>query len=238
MVHLKEWYDSPRPRRVAGRVVGGRLRPYHTREEIMEGALRGRGLEIYWVTDPVDAFFAQVQGSGIVELPGGERVRVGYAGKNGHRYTAIGRVLIEEGEVSREEMSMQAIRRWLDDHPDRAQELMNQNEAFVFFEKEKRPGAIGAQGVVLTPERSMAVDPKYMPLSAPVYVVTDVPDPEASEETMPWRQLVIAQDTGGAIRGPTRGDIFWGAGERALSIAGRLKSEGRYYLLLPRAARP
>lgn len=234
MVHLDDWHQRANPRRVAGMVKAGRLHPYYTRKQIADGALAGRGLELFWVTDPVDAFFAQIQGSGIVELPGGKRVRVGYAGKNGHTYTAIGRVLIARGELTPAEMSMQAIRSWLDDHPGQVHELLNQNEAFVFFEAESRPGAIGAQSVVLTPERSVAIDPRYIPLSAPLFVVTEVPDPDAPERFLPWRKLVIAQDTGGAIRGPTRGDLFFGAGERAFAMAGRLKSIGRTYLLLPR----
>src|SRR5690606_24326647 len=185
MVHLADFHDSPRPRRVAGKVVGGRLRPYFTRKQIRRGALRGRGLELFWVTDPVDAFFAQVQGSAIVELPDGSQVRIGYAGKNGHRYTAIGRVLLREGEITREEMSMQAIRAWLDEHPDRVHELLDQNDAYVFFEEVSRPGAIGAQGGGLTARRSAAIDPDFLPLPAPPFVVTDVPDPSPAGQLRP-----------------------------------------------------
>lgn len=238
MVEMKNFYDSPRPRRIAGKVEEGRLVPYYTRAEIAAGALAGRGLELFWVTNPVDAFFAQIQGSGIVELPDGSQVRVGYAGKNGHRYTAIGRELAREGAFPAAKMSMQAIRTWLESHPKRARDMMNRNDGFVFFQEESRPGAIGAQGIVLTAERSVAVDPYFIPLSSPIFVITEVPDPKRSDQTMPFRQLVIAQDTGGAIRGPVRGDIFWGHGERATSIAGRLKSQGRYYLFLPRAVAP
>ncbi|ACY17334.1 MltA domain-containing protein [Haliangium ochraceum] len=238
MVELNDFYPRPKPRRVAGRVVDGRLKPYYTRAQISRGALAGRDLELFWVDDPVDALFAQIQGSGIVELPDGSEVRVGYAGKNGHAYTAIGRELLREGAITREEMSMQAIRAWFDANPGRTQEMINRNRAFVFFEREQRDGAIGAQGVVLTPERSVAVDPYYIPLSSPIFIDTEVPDPDAPGQTMPFRQLVIAQDTGGAIRGPVRGDIFWGAGERAFAIAGQLKGRGRYHILLPRAVAP
>lgn len=238
MVHMSDFHESPRPRRLAGRVVGGRLRPYVTRAEIAAGALAKRGLELFWASDPIDVFFAEIQGSGRVVLPDGKVVRIGYAGQNGHVYTAIGRELLAAGEIAREEMSMQAIRRWLEAHPAEAQEMMNRNASFVFFAESGKDGALGSQSVVLTPERSMAVDPYFIPLFTPIFVDTEVPVPGQPGQTEPWRRLVIAQDTGGAIRGPVRGDIFFGAGERATDVAGRLRGTGRYFLLLPRAARP
>ena len=238
MVNVSDFRESPQPRRLAGRVVGGRLRPYATRAEIAAGALAKRGLELFWASDPIDVFFAEIQGSGRVVLPNGKTVRIGYAAQNGHVYTAIGRELLADGEITREEMSMQAIRRWLEAHPAEAQEMMNRNASFVFFSKSGKDGALGSQGVVLTPERSIAVDPYFIPLSTPIFVDTEVPVPGKPGQTEPWRRLVIAQDTGGAIRGPVRGDIFFGAGERATEVAGRQRGTGRYFLLLPRAARP
>lgn len=232
MVYLKDFRDDPDPRRVAGRVEHGRLRPYETREQITNGSL-GKRHVLFWADDPIDVFFAQIQGSARVVLPGGGEVRIGYAGWNGHPYTAIGRVLVAQQEIQPDDLSMQSIRAWLLAHPERAHEIMNTNVAFSFFRVVKQKGALGASRVVLTPERSMAVDPVYVPLGAPLFVDTEVPVPH-QPTTEPWQKLVIAQDTGGAIRRPVRGDIFWGYGERAFEIAGRLRSKGRYYLLLPR----
>lgn len=232
MVYLKDFRDDPEPRRIAGRVEHGRLRPYETREQIINGAL-GKKNVLFWADDAIDVFFAQIQGSARVVLPTGKEARIGYAGYNGHPYTAIGRVLVAEGEIKPDDLSMQSIRAWLLAHPERANEIMNTNVAFAFFRVVKEKGALGASRVVLTPERSMAIDPVYIPLGAPLFV--DVPVPVASRPTTePWQKLLIAQDTGGAIRGPVRGDIFWGYGARAFEVAGRLRSTGRYFLLLPK----
>lgn len=232
MVYLKDFRDHPEPRRVAGRVEHGRLRPYETREQITKGTPSKKNV-LFWADDPIDVFFAQIQGSARVVLPGGNEVRLGYAGWNGHPYTAIGRVLVAQEEIKADDLSMQSIRAWLLAHPERADEIMNANVAFSFFRVVKQEGALGASRVVLTAERSMAIDPVYLPLGAPLFVDTQVPVPN-QPTTEPWQRLVIAQDTGGAIRRPVRGDIFWGYGERAFEIAGRLRSKGRYYLLLPK----
>ncbi len=201
---------------LVGRVVDGRLRPFPSRAEIEAGALAGEDLEILWVDDPVDAFFLHIQGSGRVVMNDGEIVRLGYAAQNGHSYVAIGRELIERGAISRERMSMQAIRGWLEDHSDEAPQLMASNPSFVFFRELKGPGPIGAQGVPLTPGRSLAVDRKYIPLGVPLWL--DTTDP-LSPDT-PLRRLVVAQDTGGAIKGPVRGDLFWGFGAAAAAQGG------------------
>ncbi len=232
-VALGAFRDDLKGRRVAGRVVDGRLRPYPSRAEIEAGALAGRGLELVWVDDPVDAFVLHIQGSGRVALAGGGELRLGYAGQNGHPYTAIGRDLIAAGALTRESVSMQSIRAWLAANPARAQDMMDRNASYIFFRELSGAGPVGAQGVALTPGRSLAVDRKFMPLSAPVWLDTVVPDAAGGERAL--RRLLIAQDTGGAIRGPVRGDVFWGHGDAAAEIAGRMKRRGRYFLLLPRA---
>ena len=203
--------------------------PYYTRAQIAEGALAERDLELIWSDDPVDVFFLHVQGSGVVELPDGGTQRVGYAANNGHDFTAIGRELIRSGALDGQSMSMQAIRDWLRAHPERADDLMRRNARYIFFREIHGPGPIGAQGVALTAGRSLAVDPSFLPLGAPLYLSTTYP---ATDE--PLNRLMVAQDTGGAIKGPVRGDFFWGSGESALAQAGRMKQEGRYWLLLPK----
>jgi membrane-bound lytic murein transglycosylase A len=215
-------------RRIAGRVQDGRLRPYHDRRAIREGALAGRGLELLWLADPVDAFFLQIQGSGRIVLPDGGIAYVGYAGQNGHAYRAIGRDLIRLGEVPRERMSMQAIRDWLADNPSRADGIMDLNRSYVFFTERDREGAIGAEGVVLTPERSIAVDRRLWHFGLPFWIDAG-PD---------LRRLTVGQDTGGAIRGPARADLFLGPGEAAGERAGRMNEPLALWLLLPADADP
>lgn len=216
-------------------LVGERIQPYFTRAEIDAGALGGRGLELLWLADPIEAFFLQVQGSGRIRLGNGRIVRVGYAGDNGHGYTAIGRVLVERGELTKETASLQTIRQWLRDHPAEAQPLMQQNARYIFFREVSGDGPVGSQGVALTPGRSLAVDPAHIPLGALLWLDTTYPadTPEAGE---PLRRLMVAQDTGSAIKGTVRGDLFWGSGEDAARYAGPMKQPGRLYLLLPNPA--
>jgi membrane-bound lytic murein transglycosylase A len=233
--------EQPAPgnalRRRYGMMVDGRMQPYHDRAAIDTGALAGRGLELLWVDDPADAFFLHIQGSGRVVLPDGEIVRVGFAGHNGRGYVAIGRLLIERGEIPREQMSMQTIRAWLAaaGH-DRATELLRGNPSYVFFRRVEGltpdQGPIGAMGVPLTPRRSIAVDRGFIPMGTPMWVT--VRDPMARRDTPPAGQLVVAQDTGGAIRGPARTDFFWGWGAKAGERAGRMRDEAGVFLLLPR----
>ena len=234
MVNMRDFSDSPKPRRIAGKVVNGKLQPYYTRKEIDEGALSKRKLEIAWVNSPIDRLFAQIQGSAVLRLPNGKTIRLAYNAKNGQPYTAIGRELAAIGAFKKKDMSMQSIRKWLLDNPDQATEMMQRNKAYVFFKIEKRQGAIGAQNVVLTPERSMAVDPYYIPLGAPLFIQTELPIKNKDNKNISFNRLMIAQDTGGAIRGPIRGDLFWGNTEKAFEIAGQLKSIGQYYLFLPK----
>ena len=231
-VSLSDFGDEFGDERLAGRVEDGRLKPYHSRARIVDGALDGQGLELLWVADPIEAFFLQIQGSGRVRLPDGEIVRLGYSATNGRPYTAIGRVLVAEGALALENVSLQSIRAWLRANPDRLREILDRNQSYVFFQERGGEGPIGTQGVALTPGRSLAIDRRFLPLGVPLWI--DTPDPLEPEN--PLRRLVVAQDTGGAIRGAVRGDLFWGAGADAEERAGRMRSLGRYYVLLP--ARP
>ncbi len=234
MVDLGRFRDDLRGRRVAGRVRGGSLDVYDDRQAISAGSLAGRGLEIVWVDDAIDAFFLHIQGSGRIELDDGTVLRVGYAAQNGHSYHAIGRTLIDLGVMELAEVSLQSIDAWLRANPERAGEVMETNPSYVFFREIRGEGPVGAQGVPLTTERSLAVDRQHIPLGVPVWLDAMVPaaEPEAPDERRQW--LLVAQDTGGAIRGSVRGDVYWGSGERAKSIAGRMAHRGRYWALAPR----
>jgi membrane-bound lytic murein transglycosylase A len=221
-------------RSISGREDGGRLVPYYDRAAIERGALASQRLALLFLIDPIDAFFLEVQGSGRVRLPDGRIVRVSYDGQNGRPYVPIGRLLIERGELTREAVSLQTIRAWLVAHPDQAPALMDANPSYVFFttlpNTPPDQGAPGSLGVALTPGRSLAVDPRFVPMGAPVFVATSNPLDGAR-----WRHLLLAQDRGGAIKGPVRGDIFFGWGAEAEAMAGRMKQHGTAYLLLPRA---
>lgn len=233
MVDLGDFREELKGQRIAGRVEDGDLIPYPDRKAIEEGALAGRELELVWVDDPVDAFFLQIQGSGRVRLDDGSEMRVGYAAQNGHPYFAIGKDLVERGALTREQVSMQSIRKWLEENPDLADDVMARNASYVFFEELKGEGPLGAQGVPLTPGRSLAVDLKHWTLGAPVWLGTRAPSPRPGEPDRPLRRLLVMQDTGGAIRGVVRGDVFWGHGEEAAEIAGRMKHPGRMWVLVP-----
>jgi membrane-bound lytic murein transglycosylase A len=221
--------------RLRGRIDGRRVVPYWSRAEIEHGAAPVQGKEIVFVDDPLEAFFLQVQGSGRVRLPGGEELRVGYADQNGHPYQSIGRHLVEEGELPLAQASMQGIQAWARANPARLPELLNRNPSYVFF-RELAPspdGPIGAQGVPLAAGRSIAIDPRFIPLGAPVYLATTYPNSSA-----PLERLVVAQDTGGAIRGAVRADFFWGTGPEAGRLAGRMRQPGRLWVLLPAGYAP
>ena len=213
--------------------ANGDAAPLPARAEIVRGALHGKGLELVWLADPVDAFFLQIQGSGRVELPGGGVMRVGYAGTNGHSYVAIGRELVDRGLMELEQVTMQSIRAWLKAHPGQAEEIMNANPSYVFFREisdvPAELGAIGSLGVPLTPGRSLAVDREYIGLGMPVFVATSDP-----VDASPLQRLFMAQDTGGAIKGPVRADIFFGWGPDAAERAGLMKGDGSAWVLLPR----
>jgi membrane-bound lytic murein transglycosylase A len=219
-----------------GRMIKGQEAPYLSRREIEEGALAGQGLELVYLKDWADAFFIHIQGSGRVRLEDGSTMRLTYDGKSGLPYTGIGSLLVEQGAFTMEEMSMQAIRNWMAGHPREARTLMWKNRSFIFFREAllERPdlGALGAQHVQLTPRRSLAVDRAEWMLGTPVWLDTDVPSGEEGC-MIPFRQLLIAQDTGSAITGPARGDVYWGFGEEAARVAGPMKSPGTMTVLLP-----
>jgi membrane-bound lytic murein transglycosylase A len=230
MVDLGQFRDELKGQRIAGRVVEGNLKPYEDRAKIVAGQWPHNDKVLVWVDDAVDAFFVQIQGSGVVQLKEGGVMRIGYAGQNGHVYTAIGKELIARGELTKENVSMQAIRDWLAAHPQQADEIMNKNRSYVFFKTLEKDGPDGGEGVTLTPVHSLAVDHSLFPYGAPVWVDIDYPVGGQSR----LRNLMVMQDTGGAIRGPVRGDVFWGYGEHAESMAGPMKAKGRYWILLPR----
>lgn len=230
-VELGSFDSKLRGRAVVGRVANGRIVKYHRRGEIQRGALQGRAPVLAWLDDPVDAFLLHVQGSGRVLLEDGAVMRVGYAGNNGHGYVSIGRALIKQGELSPGRAGWTQIRGWMEENPEKSASLLAQNPRYIFFREISGEGPIGAHGVPLTPRRSMAVDRRYIPLGVPIWL--DTVWPGSGER--PLRRLMIAQDTGSAIKGPVRGDFFWGYGKDALAEAGRMKSQGRYYILLPKS---
>jgi membrane-bound lytic murein transglycosylase A len=233
-VDLGEFRPELRGQRVAGSVQNGALRPYAARDRIHAGALDGRTDVLVWVDDPVDAFFLEIQGSGRVTLPDGRVLRLGFAAQNGHPYVAIGRTLIERGALTRENVSMQSIRAWLAANPRDARAVMESNPSYVFFRVLDGDGPLGSEGVALTPGRSLAVDRTFLPMGVPLWL--DAEDP--LDSTARVRRVMMAQDTGGAIRGVVRGDVFWGAGADAAERAGRMRARGRYWLLLPAAVTP
>lgn len=226
-------------RLAAMRKTGEDLEPYFTRGQIEDGALAGQGLELLWLKDPIDAYFMHVQGSGSIRLSDGRLLRIGYAGKNGYPYQSIGAALIRRGLFTRDGMSLQSLKAWLREHPTEAREVMNENRSYIFFEArpeaEGRSGPLGGKGTPLTPRRSLAVDTEFHTLGTPMYVNSaGLLDPEGR----PFRRLMIAEDVGSAIRGPERGDIFWGTGDAAEDIAGRTKHRGNIFALLPRSIVP
>jgi membrane-bound lytic murein transglycosylase A len=228
MVDLGRFRPAWRGERVAGRVVSGNLLPYPTRAEIEHGALDANRLALFWVDDPIAAFFLQVQGSGRIELPDGTQTRLAYDGQNGQPYVALGKVLVARGALSLDNVSLPSIRAWLTAHPEQAAALMDENPSYVFFREVHGDGPTGSEGVVLTPGRSLAIDPRFIPLGAPIYLALE------SGAGAPLHRLMVTQDTGGAITGPVRGDVFWGFGPEAEARAGAMRASGRYYLLLPK----
>lgn len=232
VVDLGAIYPELKSLRLRGRLQGNKVVPYWSRAEIEAGAAPVRGKEVLWVDDPVEFFFLQVQGSGRVRLDNGETVRVGYADQNGHPYRSIGKWLVEKGEITLDKASMQGIKEWGRKNPERLTELLNTNPSYVFFRElssSQGSGPLGALGVPLTNERSIAVDPRGVPLGAPVWLATTRPN---AREAL--NRLVLAQDSGSAIRGNVRADFFWGYGEDAGKLAGAMKQKGRMWVLLPR----
>lgn len=239
MVDLGAFRPELRGQRIAGRVASGRLQPFEERSALTRGEGVGDARILVWLADPIDAFFLHIQGSGRIRLRDGGVMRVGYAADNGHVYAAIGRRLIEIGAVPRAEMSMQAIRAWLEANPDRQGEIFAYNPAYIFFRElpttdDPSAGPLGAQAIPLTPRRSLAVDRGIYPLGLPVWIDSFAPTgPDGKSE--PFQTLLVTQDTGSALKGVVRGDVFWGSGDDAGAIAGKMAAPGRLFILLPRA---
>lgn len=236
MVDLGEFRPELKGQRIAGRVKGNKLKPYEDRAAIVAGKLPSAQIKpLVWLDNPYDAFFVQVQGSGTVHLAEGGTMRLGYAGQNGYPYKAIGRELVARGIYSKDEVSMESIRLWMTQNPESADDLMNSNPSYVFFSEttdtaDKLAGPKGAEGVALTAQRSLAIDHSKIPYGLPVFLDATYND----DAQTPIRRLMMAQDTGGAIRGAVRGDFFWGGGARAEQMAGPMKARGGYYFLIPK----
>jgi len=221
--------------KMVGRIEKDRLVPYYTRREIDElGSLGGKGYEIAWIRDPIDRFFLHIQGSGVLRLPDGRQIKVGYAGANGRAYRSIGRLLIDEGKVSREEMSMQRLRRYFTDHPEERSEIMAYNESYVFF-RFLDDGPLGSLGVPITPGRSIATDSRLFPKGALAFIFTEKPVLDASGQLIGWTpflRFALNQDTGGAIRGLQRADLYFGSDAFAAASAGYMNSSGKLYFVV------
>lgn len=230
-VELDSLFPELKYKRVRGRLVGNKLVPYYNRAEIEADASPLKGLEFVYIDDIIDVFFLQIQGSGLVHLDSGEQVHVGYDNQNGHAYNSIGRLLIERGELISSEASMNGIKNWVKSNPAKMRELLNNNPSYVFFRELPAglPGPLGALGVPILAERTVAIDPKFVPLGAPVFLSTTEPN-----STKPLKRLMMAQDTGGAIKGGVRADFFWGAGFEAGAKAGAMKQAGKIWVLLPK----
>ncbi len=235
-VELGDTYPELKYKRVRGKLLvdkegRNKLVPYATRAEIEATSSPLAGNELVWINDIIDVFFLQVQGSGLVKLDDGSEVHVGYADQNGHAYHSIGRLLIERGELSADQASMQGIKNWARNNLDKLRDLLNSNPSYVFFRELPAglPGPLGALGVPIAAERSVAIDPKYVPLGAPIFLSTTQPNSQ-----IPLKRLMVAQDTGGAIKGGVRADFFWGAGNEAGAKAGAMKQQGKIWVLLPK----
>jgi membrane-bound lytic murein transglycosylase A len=232
IVELSGLYPQLKEMRLRGKLQGNKIVPYYDRAQLDENQTLLQGSELLWVNSLVDVFFLHVQGSGQIQLGDGSRVAVGYAAQNGHPYRSIGGVLIQMGELEKEDVTLFTIKDWLESNPDRLNEVLSKNPSYIFFELRdgESGGPVGSLNVTLTPRRSIAVDRNVIPLGAPVWLQTTLPNEQAS----PFNQLMLAQDTGGAIKGNVRADVFWGRGNVAEKMAGLMKQEGKIFVLLPK----
>lgn len=219
---------------VTGHYIAKHFAPYPTRAAINAGQIPKTTPVLAWANSAVDVFFAQIQGSALVNLPHHHQMLIGYAGNNGQPYFSIAKYLIAINALTDEAISMQTLKNWLHRHPKQQNMVMNQNKSFVFFRLLKNSAPYGTEQIPLTPERSLAVDQRFIPLGAPIWLETAMPTPNEEQPFAPYRHLLIAQDTGGAIKGVVRGDVYWGSGDRAAWIAGKMRSVGQYWVLLPR----
>lgn len=233
-VDLGSFFPELAHRKIFGRIVQQKLVPYYTREQINKGAIQDKAKVLVWINSPIDRLFLEIQGSGLIELEDGSMVSIGYDAQNGLPYTAIAAVLIKRGVMTRDNASMQAIKHYLLENPQQMHEVIDQNKSFIFFRTLAANQVLGAQGVNLTPGYSLAVDRQWIPLGVPLWLNTSKPHSKSPELNVMMQRLMIAQDTGGAIRGKIRGDVFWGGGHTATVVAGHMKNAGHYSLLLPR----
>lgn len=231
-IQLQRFDPTLPSRKLTGRVEEHRMIPYYTRREINEGAIQHQAPVLAWLKSETDRLFLEIQGAGIIKLKDGAELPLGYAGENGKPYHSVAQVLINRGVMTKDSASMQAIRRYFKAHPQEGKSAMNANPSFVFFDKLPKAYTPGTQGIPLTPGYSMAVDRKWVPLGVPLWLNTRRPEGTKGVEL---QRLMIAQDTGGAIRGKVRGDVYWGHGKEAGKIAGNMKYPGTYWLLLPKA---
>lgn len=230
-VELSALYPELKFKRIRGKLDGNKLVPYLSRAEIEHPSNPLAGNELVWVDDALDAFYLQIQGSGLVKFENGEQMHVGYADQNGHPYHSIGKLLVQRGELTADQASMQGIKDWARKNPGKLQGLLDSNPSYVFFRELPSGlfGPLGALGVPLTAERSVAIDPKYVPLGAPIFLSTTYPN-----SNKPLKRLMMAQDTGGAIKDGVRADFYWGSGEAAGKAAGAMKQSGLIWVLLPK----
>ena len=234
-IELSEVYPELKNMRLRGRLQGKKVVPYFNRADIDNNKAALQGRELFWVDNAVELFFLQIQGSGRIELPDGSLMKVGYADQNGHPYTSIGKKLVEMGGLKLEEASMQGIKKWAEKNPDKLNALLEKNASYVFFRElpNDLSAPLGALGVPLTEEYSLAVDTRTIPLGSPVFLATTYPD-----TAQPLNRLMMAQDVGGAIRGSVRADFFWGFGQQAGTQAGKMKQKGELWILFPKGAEP
>jgi membrane-bound lytic murein transglycosylase A len=230
VIDLGDLYPELKDLRLRGRLEGRRVVPYYSRADIMNNPAVLKGNELLWVDDEVELFFLQIQGSGRIQLDTGEIVKIGFAEQNGYPYNSIGRILVQQGELPLEKASMQGIKQWGQQNPGKLKALLQQNARFVFFRElpSDLSGPIGALGVPLTAGRSIAIDPRSIPQGAPVFLATTWPN-----SSKPLSRLMVAQDTGGAIKGGIRADFFWGYGPEAANQAGKMKQQGKMWVLMP-----
>ena len=230
-VDLSEVYPDLKYKRLRGRVEGNKLIPYFTREEISKKNYPLQGNELLWVENPVESFFLEIQGSGVIKFEDGSTTQVGYADQNGHPYRSMGLALIKKGELKRHRVSMQSIKHWAKKNKRKLQKFLNANPSTVFFRELPKglPGPIGALGVPITSERSVAIDRRFIPLGAPIFLSTTEPNSNITLD-----RLMIAQDTGGAINGGVRADFYWGQGKNAGAKAGKMKQSGQMWVMLPK----
>lgn len=237
-LNLEQFDPSLKGKTIRGRIESGRFIPYHERADIDAGALAGQPLALAWAKDPIDVFFAHIQGSARLKLADGSVTRMAFSGKNGRPYRAIGRDLVARGAIPQDHVSMQSIREWLAQNPDSRDEVLHLNPSYIFFRevaiKDDDLGPPGAANIPLTPYRSLAVDRSVHPLGALMWLDSREPGENDAKETIPFQHLMVAQDTGSAIKGNVRGDIFFGSGPQAGASAGRMAMPGRLYTLVPK----